>query len=73
MNLQVLFKKYKQKGNLVYEYNPIRNLRFDEDMYYYHNGLYSKEELEKNFGIEISGSEFLLNKSLMTEDIPVLY
>jgi hypothetical protein len=34
------------KGNLVYEYNPFRNLRLSEDKYLYKNDYYTLEELK---------------------------
>jgi hypothetical protein len=37
-------KVFKTEGNLVYEYNPFRNYRIDEDMIYYKSRLWSYEE-----------------------------
>lgn len=40
-------------GNLVYEYNPFRNYRLQQNMYRYKNHLYTIEQLEEQFGITI--------------------
>jgi hypothetical protein len=37
-------KLFPTKGNLVYEYNPFRNYRIDEDMIYYKSRLWSYKE-----------------------------
>ena len=47
-------KTLPKSGNLVYEYNPLRNYRLVENMYEYKGGLYSLDELWKNFGITIN-------------------
>lgn len=39
------YKLLKNKGNLVYEYNPFRNYRLTTEMFEYKNGLYSFEDL----------------------------
>lgn len=39
------------KGNLVYEYNPFRNLRIQEDKYEYNGQLYSIKELNDELDI----------------------
>lgn len=45
-------KTYKQKGNLAWEYNPLRNLRVDVNTYFYKGQYYTDEEFEKKFGIK---------------------
>ncbi len=39
------------KGNLVYEYNPFRNYRLNENMYEYKGDIYSLYELSSKFDI----------------------
>ena len=46
IELKYLLRKVPTKGNIVYEYNPFRNYRLDEDMYEYKNHLYTLEELK---------------------------
>lgn len=57
------FKTIKDKGNLVYEYNPFRNYRLNSPMYEYENGLYTLTELTEKFQISVSAKseEDLLN------------
>lgn len=47
------FKTIKDKGNLVYEYNPFRNYRLSQTMFEYNNSLYTYSELKENFGISL--------------------
>ena len=47
------FKTLKNKGNLVYEYNPFRNYRLSKTMYEYQNSVYSYEELNSLFNIKL--------------------
>lgn len=54
------FKTIKDKGNLVYEYNPFRNYRLNSSMYEYENGLYTLAELADKFQITLSPSEEIL-------------
>jgi hypothetical protein len=49
----VLTKTFPTKGNLVYEYNPLRNYRLSRNMYEYKNKMYSLGELYDNFKITI--------------------
>lgn len=53
----LMLKRYPQKGNIVYEYNPFYNYRLDEDMYEYKDKLYTLEELNTKFGITPGGVE----------------
>lgn len=39
------------KGNLVYEYNPFRNLRLSENKFEYDNQLYTESELNSQYNI----------------------
>ena len=45
--ISYFLNQIKQKGNIVYEYNPFRNYRLTEDLYEYKGAIYSKSELEK--------------------------
>lgn len=42
------YKTYKQKGRLVYEYNPFHNLRLDQDKWYYDNQYYTADYFKYN-------------------------
>ena len=45
IDFRVALKTLPQKGNLVYEYNPLRNYRINKKSYSYKNRLYSPKEL----------------------------
>lgn len=47
----VALKVYPTKGNLVYEYNPLRNYRITETTYYYKNRLFTPKELLIELGV----------------------
>lgn len=67
----IMTKVIPTKGNLVYEYNPLRNYRLTKNMYEYNNSLYSLEELNSEFGITLSED----NKNwqnLPTQEEPIL-
>ena len=51
ISLNVQTKVTPTKGNLVYEYNPFRNYRINQNMYEYQGGLYSLGDLWKHFNI----------------------
>ena len=53
INLEVQTKVVPTKGNLVYEYNPFRNYRLNQNMYEYQGQLYSLGDLWKLFGISM--------------------
>ena len=59
------------KGNLVYEYNPFKNYRLNEDKYEYKGGYYTLDELEKKYNItlNIENSNW---EGLKDEDVPEL-
>ena len=61
ISFSTLFRTLKQKGNLVYEYNPLRNYRVTKDnSFIYQNRLFTVKELLQELGyttIEISGDE----------------
>ena len=52
IEFQVMSKIIPQKGNLVYEYNPFRNLRLTENKYEYNDLLYTQKELKEQFDID---------------------
>ena len=52
MQLSVLTKTLPTKGNLDYEYNPLRNYRLTKDMYEYNDRLWTESQLKTEFGIE---------------------
>ena len=45
------YKVLKQEGNLVYEYNPLRNYRLSEPSFEYQQHTYSLQELRDNFDL----------------------
>jgi hypothetical protein len=48
---ELMSKTLPTKGNLVYEYNPLRNYRLSKNMYEYKGNLYSLGELYDRFKI----------------------
>lgn len=54
INLKVMTNSLPTSGKLVYEYNPFRNFRLQQNMYYYNQDYYSLEELKDKFNIELS-------------------
>lgn len=54
ISLDVQTKTLPTKGNLVYEYNPLRNYRVTQNMYEYKGQLYSLGDLYSIFGISIN-------------------
>ena len=53
INLEVQTKVVPTKGNLVYEYNPFRNYRLNQNMYEYQDSLYSLGDLWNIFRISM--------------------
>lgn len=51
INFTCAFKTLKDKGNLVYEYNPFRNYRLTTNMLEYQRSLYTLEDLREKFNI----------------------
>lgn len=49
--LKVLVKTLPTSGNLVYEYNPLRNYRLTKNMFLFKESLYSIYELFANFNL----------------------
>lgn len=49
--LKVMTKTLPTKGNLVYEYNPLRNYRLTQPMYEFKGSLYSLYDLSRIYGI----------------------
>lgn len=47
INFKYKLKTYKNEGNLAWEYNPLHNLRLEEDSYYYKETFYTKSEIQK--------------------------
>ena len=41
LQFDATFKVLPTKGNMAWEYNPLRNLRLNEDMYEYDNKLHT--------------------------------
>lgn len=70
INLKAIIKQYPQKGNLVYEYNPLRNYRLNETKYYFKNKFYSAKQLKNNFNITVSEEGFKDVPNREKEPIP---
>lgn len=51
IQFSALFRLLQQQGNLVYEYNPLRNYRLTQTSYYYKNRLFSARELLEELGV----------------------
>lgn len=69
LSLKVMAKTLPQKGNLAYEYNPLRNYRLSQNMYEFKGSLYSLYDLYTIFGIELDlsvkkGDRSLFKKTL---------
>lgn len=69
INFKYLLRRVPTKGNIVYEYNPFRNYRLDEDMYEYKNHLYTLEELKTKFNITTDGNSW---SGVDNETVPIL-
>ncbi len=54
ISFNVQTKVLPTKGNLVYEYNPLRNYRLSKNTYEYKGNLYSLGELYDQFGITLN-------------------
>ena len=61
------------KGNIVYEYNPLRNYRLSQNMYEYQNQMYSKEELQSKFNITMNSDSTDWIGVPATETDPILH
>ena len=75
ISLEVQTKITPTKGNLVYEYNPFRNYRINQNMYEYQEGLYSLGDLWRKFGISLyciedtTGDYYKIVEAEQTKDI----
>jgi hypothetical protein len=49
--LNVMINTLPTKGNLVYEYNPLRNYRLNSIRFWYKESYYTEEELGKEFNV----------------------
>lgn len=68
----LMLKVFPTKGNLVYEYNPFRNFRLEEDAYEYKGKYYTLDELSEKFGVRPSGDK-LSWTGLPDDETPVLF
>ena len=84
MQLQLITSTQQTKGNLVYEYNPFRNYRFQSDRYYFRGKYLTEQELLNVLGskkLSITNpydwSEFKTSDNLHpitnTEQEPIYY
>ena len=51
IHITFAFKTLKDKGNLVYEYNPFNNYRLTKEMFEYDNSLWDYSKLVENYNI----------------------
>ncbi len=51
ITFKVALKTIPTEGHLVYEYNPFRNYRLDQDRWLYKNNYYTSKELAEYFGM----------------------
>ena len=51
MSFQVALKTLPTEGHLVYEYNPFRNYRLEEDKWFYKGNWYTDQELADELGV----------------------
>lgn len=65
INLNIQTKILPTKGNLVYEYNPLRNYRLSSNKYEYDGNLYSLGELFDKFKITIDISNKTIYRQLL--------
>ena len=63
ISLNVQTKTLPTEGNLVYEYNPLRNYRITQNMYEYKNQLYSLGDLWNLFRISINCTAYRYKKN----------
>jgi hypothetical protein len=63
------------KGNLVYEYNPLRNYRLTSNKYWYKGEYYTLDRLssECNITQDDNHKQWLKNNEVMEGDVPELY
>ena len=57
------------KGNLVYEYNPFRNYRLNQNMLEYKGDYYTQKQLEEKFGIVIKENKWKKGDVDVSQDI----
>ena len=61
LSLNTMMKVLPTKGNLVYEYNPLRNYRLTQNKYEYQEQFYTEQELEDTFDIIIDKTYKAIN------------
>ena len=71
MPLNVMLNTLPTKGNLVYEYNPLRNYRLTSNKYWYKGSYYTLEELKDDFNITNSDKSWI--GVPVGQEPPVLY
>ena len=69
IEFDIMLKIMPVKGNIVYEYNPFRNYRINEDMFEYKGHMYTISELNE-MGITSNGENWF---GLSDDDKPELY
>lgn len=75
LKFKLASKVLPKEGNLVYEYNPFRNYRLNEDLFEYQGNYYTLEQLENDktgFGFVQSPEGWRKQNGELVEDQPVL-
>lgn len=73
ITFKLITNSLPMKGNLVYEYNPFRNYRLQDNKYYYKDDYYSLEELNQLFNITLSDDKKSWNGVPVGSSNPQLY
>ena len=68
LSLNTMMKVLPTKGNLVYEYNPLRNYRLTQNKYEYQEQFYTEQELEDTFDIIIDKTYKVIPNAKLGED-----
>ena len=68
LSLNTMMKVLPTKGNMVYEYNPLRNYRLTQNKYEYQEQFYTEQELEDTFGIIIDRIYKVLPNAKLNEN-----
>ena len=68
LSLNTMMKVLPTKGNLVYEYNPLRNYRLTQNKYEYQEQFYTEQELEDTFDIIIDKTYKVVPNATFNKD-----
>ena len=68
LSLNTMMKVLPTKGNMVYEYNPLRNYRLTQNKYEYQEQFYTEQELEDTFDIIIDRTYKVVPNAKLNKD-----